>query len=426
MVPHIGRIVLGVVDAAPCSAVQVAKIGRWEASRTSHQAMNRVEVSPELLRWARERAELSGVKNLAVKFPKLGDWESSKISPTFRQLENFANATYVPFGYFFLSEPPDLPMPIHDFRTLKNKTMETPSPNLLDTIYAMQQRQAWLREHRIEIGADPLAFVGSANLSDHPAVVGRKMRRELGLEDGWADKVRTWQEAVGALRQKIEDLNVMAVVNGVVGNNTSRKLDVEEFRGFALSDDWAPLLFVNGADAKSAQMFTLAHELDHIWLGEAGAGLSGFPGIFPEGGDVEQFCDQAATEFLVPEAELLKLWPSLEHQGAPFEDLAKSLAREFKVSPIVAGRRALDLQLVERSEFFEFYDTYTNEERKEQAGVKGGDFYNNQNARVGKRFATQVIRAAKEGRIGFKEAYHLTGLNGGTFQKYAQRLEVGE
>jgi Zn-dependent peptidase ImmA (M78 family) len=212
----------------------------------------------------------------------------------------------------------------------------------------------------------------------------------------------------------------MAVVNGVVGNNTQRKLDVNEFRGFALSDPYAPLIFVNGSDAKSAQMFTLAHELAHLWLGAVGEGLSGFPGLMPDGDKVENFCDQAAAEFLVPAAELRTVWRQVANSEKPFE----TLAGKFKVSPVVIGRRALDLRLVEKSEFFSFYRHYTQLEfRRKQTGT-GGDFYNNQNTRVGRMFATQVIRAAKEGRIGFKEAYDLSGLNGGSFQEYARKLGV--
>lgn len=380
--------------------------------------MNRVVVNPELMQWARERAHLA-IDDLAGKFPKLADWERGDGLPTFKQLEDFAKATHVPFGYLFLPEPPQIPMPISDFRTLGNQYVGSVSPDLLDTIYAMQRRQAWLREARQECEAEPLAFVGSARLTDNPAAIGREMRRLLGLEDGWVASVRTWQEAVSALRSAIEALGVMAVINGVVGNNTHRKLNVEEFRGFALSDDYASLIFVNGADAKSAQIFTLAHELAHLWLGSQGAGLSGFPGIFPDGGEIETFCDKAAAEFLVPEAELRACWPEVYRDAAPFE----TLARRFKVSPIVIGRRAMDLRLVDRQSFFDFYEAYIQQERRQtQAASGGGDFYNNQNARVGSLFAVQVIRAAKEGRIGFRQAYELTGLNGGAFQEYAQRL----
>jgi len=382
--------------------------------------MTRVAVRPDLLRWARERAGLQ-VEDLVGRFPKLAAWERGELSPTFNQLESFAKVTHVPFGFLFLPEPPDLPMPIRDFRTVGNRQPGAVSPALLDTIYAMQRRQAWLREERLDCDAEPLAFVGSARLSDAPDAVGREMRRLLGLGDGWAGQVRTWQDAVSALRASIEELGVIAVINGIVGNDTHRSLNVEEFRGFALSDDLAPLIFVNGADAKSAQMFTLAHELAHIWLGAEGAGLSGFPGIFPDGGRVESFCDRAAAEFLVPAAELQALWPRVKRDASPFE----MLARAFKVSPIVTGRRAMDLGLTDRAAFFDFYEAYVQRERKRKPqGSGGGSFYNNQNVRVGRLFAIQVMRAAKEGRIGFKEAYDLTGLHGGTFQDYARRLGV--
>lgn len=382
--------------------------------------MSRVAITPELLRWARERAHLD-VRTLAPRFPKLPQWESGEVQPTFKQLEDFAKATHVPFGYLFLPEPPQIPIPIPDFRTLQNRELRTASPDLLDTIYAMQRRQAWLRETRLECEAPPLEFVGSAKLTDDPATIGREMRRFLGLEDGWTANVRTWQESVSALRLAIEACGIMAVINGVVGNNTRRVLNVEEFRGFALGDNHAPLIFVNGADAKSAQMFTLAHELAHLWLGEEGSGLSGFPGIFPDGGVVETFCDRAAAEFLVPEAELRAGWPDARVVENPFE----RLARHFKVSPIVVGRRAMDLGLVERQQFFDFYEAYVRQERNQKRlATGGGDFYNNQNTRVGRLFTRQVIRAAREGRIGFKQAYDLTGLNGGAFQEYVRRLEI--
>lgn len=378
--------------------------------------MNRVSVNPELLCWARERAVITQ-EELVDKFKKLPQWETGEMQPTLKQLEAFARAVHVPFGYLFLSEPPEERLPIADFRTVADTEKAAASPDLIDTLYTMQQRQAWLREHLVENGAEPLTFAASARLADDPAAVGREMRRMLGLEDGWAAGVRTWQDAVNELRRMIENLGVMAVINGVVGNNTHRRLNVAEFRGFALTDQYAPLIFVNGADAKSAQMFTLAHELAHIWLGEAG--LSGFEKLLPGGTDVEDWCNQAAAEFLVPSQEFRNYWMRISRDQHPFD----TIARSFKVSPVVAARRAMDLNLVGRSAFFDFYEHYINRDHREGATQSGGDFYNNQNARVGKFFATHVMRAAMEGQIGFREAYELTGLRGGTFQDYASRLD---
>lgn len=382
--------------------------------------MSRIAASPGVIRWARERTGLS-VADLQRRFPELAEWEAETTQPTMGELERFAKATRAPFGFFFLPEPPEMPLPFADFRRVENRRPQGASPELMDTIHTMVRRQAWLREEQIEAEAEPLDFVGSARLADDPATIVQDMRRVLGLEDGWTGRVQSWTAAVGKLRDIIEQRGIMAVINGVVGNSTRRKLDVKEFRGFALSDPYAPLIFVNGADAKSAQMFTLAHELVHLWLGDMGKGLSGFQGLQPDGGAVEEFCDHVAAEFLVPAVELEDAWQDVARSETRFEDLA----RRFKVSPVVIGRRAMDLDLVEREEFFRFYSDYTQREyEKKQTGAGGGDFYNNQNTKVGQLFASQVIRAAKEGRIGFKEAYDLTGLNGGTFQEYARKLGI--
>lgn len=378
--------------------------------------MTRIAVTAALFRWAMERSWTDD-SALAERFPHLEDWQRGDKQPTFKQLEAFAKATRTPLGFFFLPEPPDEKLPIRDLRTVKDHP-HRPSSDLLDTIYAMQRRQDWLREERAEAEAAPLEFVGSARLDDDPSAVGQEMRRALGLEDGWAAEVRTWTDAVSELRRRIEALGVMAVINGIVGNNTHRKLSVGEFRGFALTDRYAPLVFVNAADAKSAQMFTLAHELAHVWLGAAGQGVSGFEGLFPGGDEVETFCNRAAAELLVPAKELQDLWPEVKRTAEPFE----RAARRFKVSPIVAGRRAMDLRLVSRETFFVFYREYVARERERTKGSGGGDFYNNQNTRVGEAFATSVIRAAMEGRLSFREAYDLTGLRGGSFQAYARRL----
>ncbi len=379
--------------------------------------MTRVAVPPKMLRWACERAG-HDVAHFAARIPQLPSWVGRERQPTFKQLEKLAKATRTPLGYLFLAEPPEEKLPVPDYRTVAAATRGRPSPELLDTLHAMQRRQDWLRDCLVEDGAEPPGFVGTARLTDAPDGVGREMRRMLGLDGGWAAEVRTWQSAVSELRRTIEDLGVMAVINGVVGNNTHRRLSVNEFRGFALTDPYAPLIFVNGADAKSAQMFTLAHELAHVWLGKEG--LSGFEALLPGGTDVEDWCNRAAAELLAPEKEVRLRWEDVKRATDRFG----ALARAFKVSPVVAARRALDLRLIDRAAFFDFHERHVSRERKGGAKLSGGDFYNNQNTRVGEYFASHVVRAAMEGRIGFKQAYDLTDLRGGTFERYARRLGV--
>jgi len=154
-----------------------------------------------MLQWARERAG-HDVGDLEPRFPQLPVWERGEKQPTLKQLEAFAKATRTPIGFMFLPEPPEERLPIPDFRTAAHRPVR-PSPDLLDTIYAMQRRQDWLREERIDGESEPLEFVGNARLSEEPTAVGQEMRRTLGLGDGWAVEVASWEEAVSVLRRRI-------------------------------------------------------------------------------------------------------------------------------------------------------------------------------------------------------------------------------
>ncbi len=226
----------------------------------------------------------------------------------------------------------------------------------------------------------------------------------LSLSNDWARQESSWTDALKTLREAAEGVGILVVINGVVGNNNRRKLDPSEFQGFVLADEYAPLIFINGADFKAAQMFTLAHELSHVWLGRGG--VFNLEDMQPVNNDVELFCNGAAAEFLVPATELQGLWPEAQASDEPFQ----FLARHFKVSSIVAARRALDLQLMNRQEFFDFYRQYQDDERRQRRTSSGGNFYATQGTRIGENFASAVIRAAKEGRLLYRDAYRLTGL----------------
>ncbi|MFO8014938.1 MAG: ImmA/IrrE family metallo-endopeptidase [Phycisphaerae bacterium] len=337
--------------------------------------------------------------------------------PTLRQLENLAKATATPFGFFFLEEPPKERLPVPYFRTLRSDSPEEPSPDLLETIQTMQQRQAWMREFLIEEGQERLPFVAAARAEEERPAVAERMRRALGVGPDWASNHRTWSDALRALRETIDEAGILVAVNGVVGNNTHRKLDPHEFRGFVLVDEYAPLLFVNGADGKAAQMFTLAHELAHVFFGSSAA--FDLRQLMPAEDDTERVCNQVAAEFLVPERLMRQVWPSVSDGPEPFQQMAS----RFKVSEIVVARRALDLGLIRRNEFFAFYESYRSAERRTTSQQpSGGDFYATQNLRIGHRFARTVVRAAKADRLLYSEAYRLTGLWGKTFDAYAASL----
>ena len=376
--------------------------------------MVRVEIKPELWDWAVERAGARGAE-LYKSFPNLRDWRTGSARPTLKQVEAFAKAAFVPIGYLLLASPPLEPPPVPDLRTIGGRGPRRPSPDLLDTIYLCQHRQAWYRDHAQIIGEDPRDFVGSARLTSSPGRIAERMRSRLGFNLQIQQRCRSWSEALRKLILAAEEIGVLVMVSGVVGGNSHRVLDPEEFRGFALSDRFAPLIFINGADAKSAQMFTVAHEIAHLWLGH-----SALSSVDPSPSEaVESWCNRVAAEFLVPSTELRQ---SLG-ESDPL-DCVQVLAQRFRVSSLVILRRLLDAGMTTRETFQTAYDTEIAQSL-ERRRPGGGNFYKTQSARLSPRFARAIITSTLEGQTLYRDAYHLLGVRKHqTFEKLARSLRV--
>ena len=380
-----------------------------------------ITLQPDVLRWARERAGIDPpelARKLNVSAERVVEWErDGRISVA--QADRLAQRTHTALGFLYLTEPPRDRLPIPDFRTRDH--LPPPSSDLLDTVYHMQRRQAWMRDELIEAGVEPLNFIGAYSTGADPRTVGLAMRDVLNLTGNWAEEVDSWSEALRHLRNRTDAAGVLVSFNGIVGNNSHRSLNPDEFQGFAIADEYAPLVFVNSTDFLAAQMFTLAHELAHLFIAESG--VSCFEDLQPPSDKVERFCNKAAAEFLVPEEELLVFWESIGRTGDPFQ----ATARRFKVSSLVAARRALDLDLIDSRTFFRFYQNRIDElRRQQQRQGSGGNFWNTQKWRIGPRFATAIFRAVREGRLLYREAYNLTGLKGKAFDSMPEKMEMSQ
>lgn len=381
----------------------------------------RVEIAPDVLRWARERAGLS-IEQLVVKFKKYSEWEDGVGGPTFNQLEKLASAVNLPVGMYFLPIPPDeQPLPLPDFRRMADEDRVSPSTELVDTIHTAQLRQDWYRAHLLSLGAPEIDFVGSASVEDDPAIAAGVIRAVLGLEVGTRSEASSWSEFLRSVINQARKSGILVMINGVVGNNTRRPLDPKEFRGFAIVDSHAPLIFINGADTKAGQIFTLAHEVAHVWLGETGISHVRANRI-PAESVIEAWCNKVAAEVLVPMAVLESMPVSDEVSNAKSD-----VARTFRVSTLVALRRLWELGRVDEEEFQRLYALELEELRqREKRKPSGGDFYNTMGARVDPRFAAAIIGSAFEGSTLIGEALNLLDVKSTeVLRKEATRLGVG-
>lgn len=389
---------------------------------------DRVAVEPQLLSWARDRAGLTH-SALAKRFPRLRQWESGDLQPTMLQLEDFARATHVPLGMLFLPEPPEPEvLPVPDMRTIGDQLLPAPSVDLLDTINICLRRQAWYEDYAHQAGHDPIPFIGSMKTTTAPIAAAAQIREQLKYTMESRSQYATTDDALRGLAERAEHVGILVMFNGIVGSNTHRVLDPQEFRGFALASDYAPVIFINGADTKAAQVFTLAHEIGHLWLGRSGVDLPDLtaPDLPTDSADqkirVERWCNAVAAELLVPQANLqVEFKPA-----APVTAEMTRLARLFKVSTLVVLRRLRDIRALS---WKGFQDLYTDELARlitlSANKSTGGDYYNTAPIRLSRRFARALITDTLQGGTTFHEAFNLIGSKKrATFDELGTKLGI--
>lgn len=374
----------------------------------------RVDVAPALLAWASERSGRDFAE-LGERFPRLDAWASGEAQPTLKQLENFARATDTPVGFLLLREPPEERLPVPDFRTIAGSEAARPSPNLLDTIFVCEQRQEWYQSYLLASGAEPLDFVGSLRLGANVEDPARLMRQKLAFDLSARSEFASWSEALREFSERAEEAGVLVMISGIVGSNTRRKLDPDEFRGFALVDARAPVVFVNGADTKAAQIFTLAHELAHVWLGQPALSNLRLDAVESDQ-EVERWCNAVAAELLVPMDALRSEYS--DH--VPLAEQLDRLARLYRVSTLVVLRRIFDGGYLGWNEYQAAFTAELARVR-DKAGSEGGNFYNTQPVRTSKRFARAIVADTLEGRTLHRDAFRLLGV-----RKYSTFRELGE
>ena len=347
------------------------------------------------------------------------DWERGVSRPTFSKAKELADKLRVPFGYLFLSEPPKEELVLPDLRTVEGRSPAKLSANTLDLLDDVIRKHDWYREFLREEGYGVLPFVGAFRASAQPEAVAASIRRQLGVNEGLRQQADGWEDFLRLLIGRAEDTGILVLRSGIVGSNTHRALSVEEFRGFAISDAIAPLVFVNGRDSRAAQIFTLAHELAHIWIGESGVSNAELAKpLVAHTRATERLCNAVAAEVLVPRNEFADFWRA----NRSISDNTDDLVRRFRVSAFVILRRAHDLGQISYVAFEASYRDRLHSVKATQS-QHGGDNYRNVLARNGAPMVRAVTSAAHEGRLLLRDAAEMLGIKVPTLGKIAARLQ---
>lgn len=364
----------------------------------------RIDINKDMLTWAILRAGF----NLAAymhKHPIEASWISGDKQPTVRQLEEFAARVHVPYGYLFLPEPPHEEIPIPMFRGEAGG--RSFNLNVYDTVLSVKRRQDWLADYLKENEYETCKCVGIITLLTPIGEAVNVMRSLLCIDEKWAFERKSPSDAVNYLTERIESLGISVSFNSGVESNNKREIPVEDCRGFVLVDDVVPFIFVNNKDSKTAQLFTLAHEMAHVLLGKS----AGYGGDLDRIHDItERFCDNVAAAFLVPAELLREEWNGIE-----------KTARRFRVSDLMMARRAHNLGIIRDAEYRAFYLEYRNRPLPPKNKSGFGDFYATALKRVGHLFAVHVNNAVNNRKLDYLQAYRLTGMYGNTYNTFIKK-----
>ena len=383
-----------------------------------------VNVSKETLGWIMANINFDALSSQIAG--RLMSWYSGEKVPTFNQIEEASRATGIPLGYFFLSTPPKEDRTLLEYRTVDSLELEKPSRNLLDTIHDMEQIQEWAKNQMVADGFSELEFVGSMAEVNEVGVFVTQIRQVLDLPRDWFTSSKTPADSFRSLRSKISDAGVIVMMNGIVGNNTHRPLEINEFRAFAIADEYAPLIFINSNDSTNGKLFSLLHEFAHILIGKNNF----FNDRYSAHGRVNQIetiCNAAAAEILVPSDLFMEKWNEVISEN-DIKTTIFTLAKYFKCGITVIARKALDHGYIMSQEYTQISQLAVylyNEQRKKAKENPGGDYYRTAASRIDQRFFRMLAGSVAEGKTLYSDAFRLTNTNRATFRELAQQAGGG-
>jgi len=377
-----------------------------------------VNIQPAVIKWALSQTQEEKLGSKLME--NIKNWLDGTKTPTFNQIENFSKKSNIPLGYFFLQTPPVEQIQLLEYRTIDSMYMSAPSRNLIDTIYEMEAVQGWMIDYRKEMGFDVLPIVGCMKECTDINTIANRIRTDLELNKDWYAKCKDKTNAFNHVRDLLTESGIIVMMNGIVGKNTHRALDINEFRAFSLVDEWAPLIFINSADSQGAKLFSLFHEIAHIWIGENDL----YNDRRNNPGDVkpiEVICNAVAGEIMVPKDVFILKWKESTEEDVYLQ--IKDIAKYFRCSESVIARKALDIKEIS----IDVYDQVVSDaieafRELKESRESGGDYYNTMGSRLDKCFIRALCESINKGRTNYTEAFRLTNTSRKTFSEVASRL----
>ena len=322
--------------------------------------------------------------------------------------EKLAKIAGIPFGYLFLDSPPEVePIDIPDFRTTIN-SLEL-SKDFFDTYRDVQYKIDWYKEYLKNSDLYvALPFVGQFSIKNTVHDVAKSISKEINLDVESIIKTVNSTSYFGVVTNLLENAGILVFKNGLVGNNTHRRLDISEFRGFCIVDKYTPAVFVNGADAFSAQVFTLFHEVAHIWIGKSGIS------DWDYNNKIESFCNKVAAEILMPTNLFRRLWDEDRKDIIEDVNVIFSMSKTFKMSTYAVAIKAKSIGLIDDLTFSKIRNASLNLGNDSKKGPSGGSILNTLPYRNSPKITDTILFSAVTQRIPLREAGNLLNVKADT------------
>ncbi|BAU97214.1 hypothetical protein N24_2952 [Corynebacterium suranareeae] len=358
----------------------------------------RVPIKPNVLEWAIRKTG-APVEELAQSsdFKNIIEWLTEDKAPTVRQAEKLAAKAGIPYPFLLLNEPVQDEILLPDFRTRGNISITNPSPELEQVINDCTARLDWYVEFARDEDLLPVALIESAHISQSPEQTAIEVRDALGWVPG---RYSLGETAVSKLSAAIENTGILVMRSAMVKNNTKRPLDQGEFSGFTLINNGFALIFVNAKDTKSAQLFSLAHELGHVVTGQPGISAEHSPKSELE---VERWCNKFAAEFLIPATYFGEIW-SEEHSPT---DAVSRIAQRVGASPEAVVWRGVELGFIPSGNAQSLIKECSYDGPRKTPD--GGNGLNNIRPRIGQRFLAAVSSVIGTDLLSITDAMYYLG-----------------